>query len=905
MNLFGQSKSSPTKVNPPEATSASQEEEEKKRSGNILTSRFGMGKQQRDVQEEGELECASYSAPAMKDTKDEKNTQPKKNQQEEKLSTPTTNCEEISPIIEGNASKTAVFKHMVSSVLPKVEPLPWTTFFCISIWCTIPAAGYILLFTQMGFGESLYYTLSLKFGGYSYMFSRILVISGFFFYILDIGEWNSAVGNIFRFICTTAMFSVFVIIVMLTSNEHPFGLISLFALFNPLWLLLVKSLFYRKRDARTYVSWLSGPLLLVSLLTAVAFIVWICLDYDNEWNSVTRAEAAIRTGCEPNFEDYPNCVNEDGSGGTCFYVDYSSDRQELVYPENCDRMCLNVYNKCSNGFILWTGPVLICLSMLFLSFFCTFLRTDTGEEDIFNFGKLWFFVLFIMWASVSLSGAGAGITSSLLTLTLASLIGAGIFLSASFSKAEQEHNKEALFARINEKYGDNLDVVRGLFVVTCSPLVIAYFFLSAINQLVRRIGINPCAQKTCEINASEKNTGIVTMRAKKQLTKMRSWDRAKVLTYAVYWGVAYMILQVLVANLTVVFLSWMIEKTANLGLVTVTGIMCGVGVMMFLLPPVPGVPVYLTLGIVLTAKGHEILGWTGSILYSTGVGLVLKIFSSALQQKMIGENLSHYVKVRQFVGINSTLMKAMQLVLGKDGLSVPKVSILIGGPDWPTSVLCGIMRLSLPQIVLGTIPVVFLIFPTCLTGALLYMTSLETDTGNPEFPWAGTVSTITASSTALVQFGSMIVAAYYLEQASDKRADEVAAIKDDKEVKEADEKDEHMRKCYETVTQWNAMPLWSKLILTCSLVCITSSCYMVQFFSSVCFAEHSLTDSIDENLGGNVGNLFLPLGWASVILFGAAIILLSTFSSWGKHQAEKLAASEKRVPLNGNPSHNV
>ena len=52
----------------------------------------------------------------------------------------------------------------------------------------------------------------------------------------------------------------------------------------------------------------------------------------------------------------------------------------------------------------------------------------------------------------------------------------------------------------------------------------------------------------------------------------------------------------------------MIEKTAGLGLVAVTAIMCAVGVMMFLLPPVPGVPVYLTLGIVLPAQGHEILG---------------------------------------------------------------------------------------------------------------------------------------------------------------------------------------------------------------------------------------------------------------------------------------------------------
>ena len=466
------------------------------------------------------------------------------------------------------------------------------------------------LLQQMGFGESFYYQLSYQFGGYAYIFAGILIISGFFFYILDVGEWNSAIGNVFRFCAASGIFITFVILIMLVSNEHPFGLISLFALFNPLWMLMVKSLFYKTRDARTFLSWLSGPLLLVALLTVGTFIGWICANYDNKWNTVTKVEAAERTGCEANFKNYENCMSQDGSGGTCFYVDYTNERQELVFPDNCDQMCLNVYNDCANGFILWAGPVLMCLSMIFLSFFCTFLRSEgTGEDDIFNFGKLWFFVLFILWASASLSGTAAGVTSSLVTLTLASLMGAFIFLSASFSKEEQKHNQKAMWIRIHEKYGDSLDIVRGLFVVTCSPIVVAYFMLSAINQLVRRIGVNPCAQPSCD---SDNNAGLVTVKAKKQLTRMRAWNRAKVFTYAVYWGVAYMILQVLVANLTVVFLSWMIEKTANLGLVPVTGIMCAVGVMMFLLPPVPGVPVYLTLGIVLSAQGHAILGkWAG------------------------------------------------------------------------------------------------------------------------------------------------------------------------------------------------------------------------------------------------------------------------------------------------------
>lgn len=74
-----------------------------------------------------------------------------------------------------------------------------------------------------------------------------------------------------------------------------------------------------------------------------------------------------------------------------------------------------------------------------------------------------------------------------------------------------------------------------------------------------------------------------------------------------------------------------------------------------------------------------------------------------------------------------------------------KIGILCGGPDWPTSVLCGIMRLELIPILIGTFPVFFLIIPTVITGALTYMASLETEDGEPEFPWAGVVGTICAA----------------------------------------------------------------------------------------------------------------------------------------------------------------
>ena len=170
-----------------------------------------------------------------------------------------------------------------------------------------------------------------------------------------------------------------------------------------------------------------------------------------------------------------------------------------------------------------------------------------------NFAKMWFFLIFLLWASASLSGAAAGVTPTLSALTLASVAGAAILWAAVFSKEEIDRSGKASLTKVKEKFGNLFDIVRGLFVWTCSPIIVSYFLLSVINQLVRRLRLNPCAQPASD---SGSNAGILTVTAESQLKAMKSWNRSKVLTYAVYWGIGYMILQVLVAQLTVVFLSW-------------------------------------------------------------------------------------------------------------------------------------------------------------------------------------------------------------------------------------------------------------------------------------------------------------------------------------------------------------
>ena len=123
---------------------------------------------------------------------------------------------------------------------------------------------------------------------------------------------------------------------------------------------------------------------------------------------------------------------------------------------------------------------------------------------------------------------------------------------------------------------------------------------------------------------------------------------------------------------------------------------------------------------------------------------------------------------------------------------------------------------------------------------------------------------------------------YILEQTASKRGLDIEAIPEDRAVKEADDKAAHLKKCYRDATQWNAVPVAAKLLLQISLGCIIASSYLVQIFSSRCFVPHTLTDSIEENLDGNVLNLLLPLGWVAVGLFCVSTIFIYLFQRWGQ-----------------------
>jgi hypothetical protein len=209
------------------------------------------------------------------------------------------------------------------------------------------------------------------------------------------------------------------------------------------------------------------------------------------------------------------------------------------------------------------------------------------------------------------------------------------------------------------------------------------------------------------------------------------------------------------------------------------------------------------------------------------------------------------------------------------------------------------MDLDLIPILVGTLPIIFLITPTLLTGSFIYMSNLkDEDTGVPEFPWAGTMATVFTAITAFVQFGSMVVAAYYLEQTVSERKDELDSIPIDEEVKERDDKDEAIRQKFDEVTQWNAVPAFPKFILISSVTTMILSCYMVQVFASDCFEEYDLTYSIDEHLNGDWKNLVKPLGVVANVLFATSVVQIYIFRTWAMVSAKNACGGRATITEN-------
>lgn len=220
------------------------------------------------------------------------------------------------------------------------------------------------------------------------------------------------------------------------------------------------------------------------------------------------------------------------------------------------------------------------------------------------------------------------------------------------------------------------------------------------------------------------------------------------------------------------------------------------------------------------------------------------------------------IGVRQAVGVNSSTIRTIRIILMEKGLTSNKMAILVGGPDWPTSVLTGILGCSYKQMIIGSAPFIVTIPVTVLAGAL----QLKAKESPAMAAAAGTILML----ASMTQAGCGLLAMVAIEDVARAKKEELDNQELDAEVLIADEKSLLDMAKFERLTEWSVLPIVAKGIL---IVDATMMFISIQLFVGFeCFESLDLIP-IDDVMGPIDGpplngavieNLIKPTGWIAL-----------------------------------------
>jgi hypothetical protein len=704
-------------------------------------------------------------------------------------------------------------------------------------------------------------------------------------YLLDYSYWTSdCMKYLGRAVITVGVVG-FILGIFFNAANYPASPLVVFMLSMPFYLMSWKYILFFV-DFRNYVNWLSTPLFITASVTGLYWFVWTFQGNNNEWNNSLRNYNADYIDCAPNFDQdsgYPGCEQ--------YYVDneWTCKLPGLVtsIANKCPSECEHVYDTCGAAFLVWVNPLAISTGFYFLSFIFAFLNPDHKDASPQAFVKFFLVICFIFWIASSLAAANAGIADALFSFIVFACCSAAIVaLLILGEKQVKEQITEGLINKMKVKYGGYGTLFKGIFILTCMPIVFAYWGIATLNQLIRQLRMPLSKQLT-----DEDKTYALTLAASKQKKMIMGWEWTPVILMSLKVGIFVQVMGVLITKFTYLLLAALRTSIADWSVAAVTACMSVVGVTLFLLPPVPGIPIYFMSGMMLLAVCEPSMGLYGGVVYCTGLGLILKLTAGTIQQQIFGKRLGTLVSVRQMVGVNGDMMRAVRVVMADPGLTWGKCAILTGGPDWPTFVTTGILNCDFLPVFIGTFPCVVLIIPTVLSGMFVYLQ------GAPHnLEWASTVGTIATMVTGLAQMGTMMLAAFYLEKTQIERKDEIDALPVDEEVLAEDLKVAAKLVIFKEVTKWDILPRPQRILLLTALFIMMASCWMVMVFTNSCFAPFEMSDTIEDKLDGDPWNLVKPQGWVSILMFLIATAEFMVFNRWA---AGQVAAQEEADRVNG------
>mmetsp|Transcript_27159 Transcript_27159/g.63152 ORF Transcript_27159/g.63152 Transcript_27159/m.63152 type:complete len:1050 (+) Transcript_27159:114-3263(+) len=429
-----------------------------------------------------------------------------------------------------------------------------------------------------------------------------------------------------------------------------------------------------------------------------------------------------------------------------------------------------------------------------------------------------------------------------------------------------------------------------------TPALLTLAFATQCTRRCRGIYKNyPCLKEAAISNEQEDpETLILTPRVNNVLRKIRVWNRLGVIAKCyVLCGIFFAYIACPIPlNIS---LSWMKEALSDVDFGIIMVLTFFIGVSAFLLPPVPGMTIYIFGGLMLSStcpiggRDSDTAFWVGAVI-NIGLGWFLKLAACAIQQVCIGGMLGKSLWVRQTIGVHKVSVRCIEKELQRPGLPLGKVAILCGGPDWPTSVLAGILGLSLFQCELGTLPIILFVAPCSLTGSF-YLKKGTTEV------WTRSANIMILTSV-MVNLVLWAIAAWAIQNQLERNYDELTRPRPENvHLAWLDYKQEQIQSSA-SVT-WAQVPGLLKVMYAgCAAVQILL-CVAFQFQYSLFFKSFEVSDPIDSL--NSWEDVITMMGVAAIGVFAGCWIGAVVFGQWKKRMTrddkrkveEKLAQEEE------------
>jgi hypothetical protein len=773
------------------------------------------------------------------------------------------------------------------------------------------SAIYFVLFAGpgIGFGQTIYSTI-LEIEQYALLLAAGAVVVLLLMHVCDFSYWSGC-GRVLKYVLLSVVAAAVAVAAMLASKSYPGAPIALYVLGFPAFIWLLKISFFRSVHVSLFSKSMGVALFIDALACAAVWLFWV-FSTGYLWNDVTKDQ----------FNEFMHCPTV--INGTTVAATVVTNMTVLTTTAAATTTTLAAefstasvnastveffaapivfdgeVTACLAAWVLWSAPLFAAsnafvFGILSCILSSTLRRTDKAVPKAL---KAFFVMMTIavvsLWTAASIAGAGIGVNGAvnLFVGVFIMVVSAVVIGTVGWKRLTAQMMAVPLVRQLTASLFT--DWFKALFMLSIGAFLPFYFLVSMLNQVLRR-----CLPFGYTIESDRERGLKLTAAASAQLRAIKRWRWSSVLVKMMWIAILYAMLQVIVALATNLFMSWLNDVLLELPLWATSLVLVAVGVIMLLLPPVPGVPIYITAGIVLGKQAEAQMGFWGAMGFAVLLSFLIKSMGGFIQQVGFGRGMSNSLYVRRTVGVNSVSIRAIRRLLSQPGFSKGKVAILCGGPDWPTFVLTGILKQGVLQMQLATFPIVLLIAPLVLAGGFL----LKAKDGG----YWQSIGDVTLTIAALLQVLSMLVALHFISKEVEENYEELAAEPNDPEVEEAERRELELVLLKQARQSWFAedFPFYMRVVLISGAVAAWISIWQLVLDAESAFADFAVTDKISEKVNGDIGNLIFPMGWFFLGLQTWITIVLIWVGRWTAHRIKNLppgflvpAAMRKQLDVN-------